>query len=573
MQTQRKAVVTNIRSRRAIYWIDGYVEADPEENLNLYFYEYNERKEIYPTVLTWEGNRFHIYLHVESADENAPIPSGSYYLVVAAQEDETPHTFILEQETTRKREEQEWCEEIQIYKNKGHYIKCASRLDLDTDEFYLQVQTALPKPRQNSFVKMVKEWGKNLKGDYKSISKKMFAAAFQLLNQLCKKRGNRVLFASGSRAELGGNEEFIYNKMVEMGLDRQYKIAFDFKPSVKKTYGPFKMIRFIYRLASADIIIVDDYYPELYGVNFDESVKVVQTWHACGAFKTVGLERTTKPGAPPINTSNHKCYTHVLVGSEHVAYHYQEAFGIEMHKFYPVGVPRTDVFFDRAYGDKICSQLYQAFPRAKTAEQVILYAPTFRGNGAKSAFFPMNKINLAQWGEMCRRTNSYLIVKMHPFVQEKISIPPEFADYIVDASDYREVNDLLFITDVMVTDYSSVIYEFSLLRRPMLFYAFDQKMYMATRDFYEDYEEIVPGKIVKRFDELLDILERREYDDKKLERFIQKNFTYTDGKSSERAVKLIFGEQTQRREIDAGILRLLAAKASEEAEETEEMRA
>ncbi|MCC8121540.1 MAG: CDP-glycerol glycerophosphotransferase family protein, partial [Oscillospiraceae bacterium] len=101
-------------------------------------------------------------------------------------------------------------------------------------------------------------------------------------------------------------------------------------------------------------------------------------------------------------------------------------------------------------------------------------------------------------------------------------------------------------------------------------YAFDQNLYMATRDIYEEYEEIVPGKIVNRFDELLDILERREYDDKKLEQLIQKNFTYTDGKSSERAVKLIFGKQTGRREIDAGILRLLAANASEEPGETEE---
>jgi CDP-ribitol ribitolphosphotransferase len=132
---------------------------------------------------------------------------------------------------------------------------------------------------------------------------------------------------------------------------------------------------------------------------------------------------------------------------------------------------------------------------------------------------------------------------MHPFVQEKISIPEEYADYIMDASGYREVNDLLFITDVLVTDYSSIIYEFSLLRRPMLFYAFDQSMYELTRDFYEPYEDIIPGRVIKRFDQLLLALEKEEYDTDRLEWFINKNFTYTDGKATDRVVDLIIGKE------------------------------
>ena len=64
-------------------------------------------------------------------------------------------------------------------------------------------------------------------------------------------------------------------------------------------------------------------------------------------------------------------------------------------------------------------------------------------------------------GELCKRTDSYLIVKMHPFVQEKINIPEKYRDCIADAAQYREVNDILFITDLLITDYSSIIYEFS----------------------------------------------------------------------------------------------------------------
>lgn len=69
-------------------------------------------------------------------------------------------------------------------------------------------------------------------------------------------------------------------------------------------------------------------------------------------FKALGLERMSKAGAPPINTSVHKCYTHVPVSSYHSALHHQEAFGIGIDKFYPVGIPRTDIFFDEDYKKK-----------------------------------------------------------------------------------------------------------------------------------------------------------------------------------------------------------------------------
>ncbi len=99
---------------------------------------------------------------------------------------------------------------------------------------------------------------------------------------------------------------------------KKYKFVLDFKPTINKTYrGPFKMIRFIYRLASSDVILLDDYYPEIYKPVYDKNVKVIQVWHACGAFKALGLERMSKAGAPPINTSVHKCYTHVPVSSYH----------------------------------------------------------------------------------------------------------------------------------------------------------------------------------------------------------------------------------------------------------------
>ena len=184
--------------------------------------------------------------------------------------------------------------------------------------------------------------------------------------------------------------------------------------------------------------------------------------------------------------------------------------------------------------------MYQEFKGCANRKKVYLYAPTFRGTNANDAYFPYGVIDLDVWGEFLERENSALIIKMHPFVQKKTDIPEKYKDRIFDATSYREVNDILFISDVLITDYSSVIYEMSLLNRPMLFYAFDRYSYESSRGFYESYEDTVPGKIVQDFEELMDALKNEDYEFEKVDGFVKKNFTYTDGKSTDRVIDEIF---------------------------------
>ncbi|MCI7322420.1 MAG: CDP-glycerol glycerophosphotransferase family protein [Lachnospiraceae bacterium] len=538
-------VLSKLSARRVIYYFEGYVRGAKPGDLKIVFYNYDLKVTIKPSVFEWDGDMFRMMLHVEQANGNAPMESGDYY-PIAVDKKGKHYPFHVSQEIISAREKEEWKNDVSVNKSKGHHIICKSLMDLDTDELFININTVLPKPRKNYIRRKCGELYYGVRNDLKDFAQKLFVVVFRIFNKLCKKKGNKILFCSGSRAEIGGNEEFIYKRMLERGLDKQYKFVLDFKPTINKTYGPFKMIRFIYRLASSDVILLDDYYPEIYKPTYDENVKVIQVWHACGAFKALGLERMAKVGAPPINTSVHKCYTHVPVSSYHSALHHQEAFGISLDKFYPVGIPRTDIFFDEEYKKQARERVFGEFPDARRAKRVMLYAPTFRGNSAVDARFPMDKLDFEEWGEVCKRTNSYLIVKMHPFVQEKITIPEKYRDYIADAAQYREVNDILFITDLLITDYSSIIYEFSLLRRPMLFYAFDQIMYVSTRDFYEPYEEIVPGRIIKRFDQLMEAIEKEDYNTDKIDWFINKNFTYTDGKSTDRVIDLIIGKDTRK---------------------------
>ncbi|MDN6724773.1 MAG: CDP-glycerol glycerophosphotransferase family protein, partial [Tetragenococcus halophilus] len=124
--------------------------------------------------------------------------------------------------------------------------------------------------------------------------------------------------------------------------------------------------------------------------------------------------------------------------------------------------------------------------------------------------------------------------------------------YIFDVSDVREVNDILFITDVLISDYSSLIYEFAVFKRPMLFYAFDLEDYITSRDFYEPYETFVPGKIVETFDDLIIALKEEDFEQEKVPKFLDKHFKYQDGKSSERLVDHLFSEQAEEKNKDVG---------------------
>ena len=110
---------------------------------------------------------------------------------------------------------------------------------------------------------------------------------------------------------------------------------------------------------------------------------------------------------------------------------------------------------------------------------------------------------------------------------------------MLDLSTESEINDLLFITDLLITDYSSVIFEASLLNIPMLFYAFDLEDYVVNRDFYYPFKNFVPGKIVRNVDQIVESIGQEDYEQEKVETFKHRFFDQLDGKSSERVADFI----------------------------------
>lgn len=488
-----------------------------------------------PTHVNWQGNQFEISFNMMALNHEDPLESGDWYLIAIDAKGRLHECYPTEELRAAISERTfNISNRYNAYFDKSakNYYHAESKIDMDNLSYCLKIDWQKPA--------VPLTWWQKKRKAYKKFAHNVgvnaFVRTFNFFKKFNKPDGNRILFTSSSRAEIGGNEGFIYNRMVERGVDKQFKIDFSFKANIKNRRGWIQKFSFTRKLAMANIILCDDYQPELYHVEYPPTTEVIQVWHACGAFKTVGLERLGKPGAPAFDTRVHKCYTKMTVSSKLAQQHYAEAFGIDENKILPLGVPRTDIFFDEEYKKKVIPEVIATFPQIKDAKEVIMYAPTFRGVNARNASFPMEMIDFEGIGEYLRKNGSIMLIKMHPFVREPLPIPEAYQDIIIDASSFREINDMLFVTDILITDYSSVIYEFSLFHKPMLFYAFDRMKYEADRGFYEPYAEMVPGKIVRTSEDLLRALEKRDFEYEKVDPFVKKNFRYTDGKSTDRII-------------------------------------
>lgn len=364
-----------------------------------------------------------------------------------------------------------------------------------------------------------------------TIKKTFLNLSASFLSLFFKK--DHVLFVSSRRTDLTGNIAYV-NKVLQ---DKNAKVYFWLIPGKTKYMTYRAMCSLAYKLARSKVVVVDDFTPILNEVWVMEKRVLIQLWHACGAFKTFGFTRVGKAGGPNQTSSNHRYYDYAIVSSSEICRFYAEGFGIDEKNVKALGVPRTDDFFQDEHKVVIREKIYNEYPQLKD-KKVILFAPTFRGHGAGTANYPFEKFDakkvLEQLGE-----EYVIIIKHHPFVERKHPVDSSVSDRVLDLSSESEINDLLFVTDVLITDYSSVIFEASLLDIPMLFYAFDLEDYVVNRDFYYPFKKFVPGKIVRNVEQICNAIVNQDYELQKVKAFKHRFFDHLDGKSSERVAEFI----------------------------------
>ena len=307
-------------------------------------------------------------------------------------------------------------------------------------------------------------------------------------------------------------------------------------------------LKAIDELADAAVIFVNDSSYLLGCLPLRKETTVVQLWHACGAFKKFGYSVAEKNfGSSTWELDRYPMYrnfTYVTVSSEEVRWAYADAFHLPLERIVATGVARTDVFYDetriRAAREKL-EQLYPDCFANGRKRRIVLYAPTFRGRVA-DAVSP-DVLDFSDLREMVGEDYLFL-TKHHPFVKKRPVIPDGLSDFAVDVTEKMEIEELLMISDVCVSDYSSLIFEYSLFERPMIFLAHDIEDYGDWRGFYYPYEEMTPGPVVKTGREVAEELIRTEefFDPSRVRAFRQKYMAACDGRATEKILRLALGE-------------------------------
>ncbi len=344
----------------------------------------------------------------------------------------------------------------------------------------------------------------------------------------------RILFLGHYGTELSGDMQAVLARMSETGIDRQWTIA---TVPPRRTRGIRDKLRTPWELARARTIVIEE--DALFMIS-TAGARVIQLWHASGALKTIGFSRTGKANSRSPWGRHYRYFTYAIVSGEHDVPLFAEAFGMPEERVLPLGHPRMDRFFDESWRAGAREAALAAFPMAR-GRRVILFAPTWRASGWKRVY-DLSVLDYPRLYEFCVETNSVFIVRMHPTVSHPVEIPPEYGDRIVDGTTtVMDAPEVLCATDLLITDYSSIILEYSLLGRPMLFFAPDLEAYRAERDVYMPYESFVPGRIVETFDGLLDAMRAEDFQVEKVKPFADSQFTYQDGRATDRVIDLILG--------------------------------
>lgn len=366
----------------------------------------------------------------------------------------------------------------------------------------------------------------------------MLRAVYTCARAVNKPRGTNVLLMSETKRELSGNLLSLEKRLLERAGELNLSVSSSCAPVLNLSYAAALVhwLRLAIKLASQDYVFVDDYSPLFKFLKLRKPTKLIQVWHAGVGFKAVGYARFGKTHSPRALNSAYRNYDTVVVGSTNLIPVYQEVFGLPADRFLPSGLPRIDDFLLAQKSNSYQMEFFDKYPEA-IDKQVILFAPTYRGDSQVDAYYPWEVLDWSTIFELCGDTAVWA-VKAHPFMAGPFSVPEKYRERIIDVS-AEDANDLLHVSDVLVTDYSSIIYEYALLRRPMVFFAFDLVEYELKRGFHGDYHEMVPGVVCKTFDDLVDVLETEAYELNKIDEFISYGFDYVDTEASNRVIDAV----------------------------------
>ena len=372
----------------------------------------------------------------------------------------------------------------------------------------------------------------------KQLAYKLFACAFNVCALLPMRR--RAALLSPHMASFTDSLGEMETEMRRRGFDTVRVSGADIRPKQINAAALLRMLRFFtkgaYDLATASMVFLNDNFMPLADLRVRSRAVWTQLWHAEGAFKRFGLDIADLPQdvRERVARGNAKL-RFVICSSEAVAPIYASAFGVPREKVLPLGSPRADRYIEKSRRTDVRALREKLF--GETDKKIVLYAPTFRDDPAENRAL-LGHFDFAKF----RRElgEKYLLVlRLHPQFHD-VPVP----DGVMNMTDYPDAGDLIAACDLLITDYSSLCLDFTLVGKPSVFYAFDLESYAAGRSFYRDYKTNLPGTAAQTFDELIAAVRTADADADAdaMRRFSAFHFGSPDGKAASRIADAVIHE-------------------------------
>ncbi len=296
----------------------------------------------------------------------------------------------------------------------------------------------------------------------------------------------------------------------------------------------FHILKQMYHLATSRIAIIDTYIIPVSVLTHKKELLIIQMWHSIGTMKKFGysiIDMIEGSSSKMVHLMKmHKNYDYIFAAGPGYVEHLMEGFQYPREKIVIYPLPRVELLLNEDYKRNIKTKIYEAYPQL-TGKTNIVYCPTFRISDkfdiSEAIQALIDEIDLEKYN---------LIIKLHPLTNLKI----DNSNIIFD-NDFSTV-EMIVAGDIIISDYSSIIYEAAIVNKPIYFYTYDYDEYMLTREVYLDYYQEMPGPICDSAHDLIKSIEKNNYDYKKLHTFLTKYVEIRGNHQTKDIIEFIFNK-------------------------------
>lgn len=342
-------------------------------------------------------------------------------------------------------------------------------------------------------------------------------------------RPGSVIFADAHHEEMPFSMRRMYEAVREREAQGHCRIELFIGDFGRMPFGAMVrfLVRFMKQYATAEYVFICDYFLPASSCRKRPETKLVQLWHSCGLMKKIAFD-TGEDIPKNYRGDMFGNYSYLTMSAMICVPVHARALRLSREHIFATGISRTDYYFDESWNRKCREQFERLHPEAR-GRRVAVWAPTFRGNAAMPRLEGLEELKQAA---KLLEPAWYFVIKAHPHVDahgrvSTSTIPTE---------------ELFAVADVLITDYSSVLFDYLLYQKPAVLFAPDLKQYDESRGFYLDYDAI-PYPHTTTGQELAAAVQTCEaWQKEHMEEITSFRELYTgacDGRSTERILQLI----------------------------------